>query len=67
MKKDLREFIHEQGLTPYEVSKMSGVPRSTIYDLVNKKGAFENMSIITAYKIAKVLGIKIEDFIEKFE
>lgn len=57
MKLLLKEIRKKKDLTLRQVERMTGVPRSTLFD-IEKKG---DMPLSTAVQIAKGLHIKITD------
>ena len=50
----------DRGMTLYELSKKSGVPKSTIQDLVF--GRNQNPDIKRVEKMARALGMDLRDF-----
>ena len=51
-------------MTKYKLSKLSGVPQTTINDICTGKVDLEKCSAGTLYRIAKVLGVSIEEILE---
>lgn len=66
VKMDFKEFIKEKGVSGYRISQETGIPKQTVLDIINNRIALEKTSLGNAYKIAKCLGIKTDDLIEKF-
>lgn len=60
----INEELVKQCLTKYRLSKASGVPQATINDICSGKADLEKCSAGTLYRIAKVLGITVEDILE---
>ena len=60
----INELLKKKNLTKYKLSKVSGVPQATINDLCNGKTDPERCSAGTLYKIAKILGVSIEEVLE---
>lgn len=58
----LFEILKDKNITIYKLSKLSGIPMTTLYSL--KDGRSTNLSLINAYKIATILNIKIDDLIK---
>lgn len=54
----------ERGITVRMVSDWAGIPYSTIWEIVNGKKAVEKAASGTIYKIAKVLGVSMEEIVE---
>ena len=60
----INEQLKEQNITKYRLSKDSGVPQATINDICSGKAELEKCSAGTLYRLAKVLGVSIEDILE---
>lgn len=60
----LNELLNQKGITKYRLSKESGVPQTTIFDICSGKARIEKCSAETLYKIAKTLGVTMEILIE---
>ena len=60
----INEQLEKQNLTKYRLSRESGVPQATINDICSGKADLEKCSAGTLYRLAKVLGISIEDILE---
>ena len=60
----INEKLEKINMTKYRLSKDSGVPQATINDICSGKADLEKCSAGTLYKIAKVLGISIEDILD---
>lgn len=62
----LEYILKERNISKSELSELTGVNRTTISKLCSDKGKYKKgMRIDTAYHIAKVLNIPLDDFIEK--
>ena len=61
---NLRELITDKNITIYGLCKETGIPYTTINDLVNNKTSIQNIYLKHAYKIAKALNVSIEYLIE---
>lgn len=55
----LKELLKIKNITAYSLSKESGVPFSTISDLINGKTKPENVRLCHAISISKALGIDV--------
>lgn len=55
--------IEKQNITKYRLSKESGVPQATINDICSGKAELEKCAAGTLYRIAKVLGLSVEDIL----
>ena len=60
----INELLEKQHMTKYRLSKASGVPQATIHDICSGKAELEKCSAGTLYRLAKVLGVSIEDILE---
>ena len=63
----INEQLKKQNMTKYRLSRESGVPQATINDICSGKADPEKCSAGTLYRLAKVLGITIEDILESAE
>ena len=53
-----------QNMTKYRLSKESGVPQATINDICRGKAEIEKCAAGTLYRLAKVLGLSVEEILE---
>lgn len=60
-KKMFNDLLVEKGITIYQLSKVSGVPTASLYDLQKNKRDFGRMAVDSALRIAKVLGMTVEE------
>ena len=60
----ITEQLEKKQMTKYKLSKVSGVPQTTINDICTGKVDLEKCSAGTLYRIAKVLGVSIEEILE---
>ena len=60
----ITEQLEKKQMTKYKLSKVSGVPQTTINDICSGKVDLEKCSVGTLYRIAKVLGVSIEEILE---
>lgn len=60
----INEQLEKLQITKYRLSKESGVPQTTINDICNGRADIEKCAVGTLYKIAKVLGVSIENILE---
>lgn len=58
----LKKLAEKKNLTIYRISKETGITESYINSLFNGKQS--NPSVRVAYKIATLLGVKIEDLLK---
>ena len=57
----LQTLLDEQNLSMYRLSKISGVPKTTVIDICSGKSNIRNCTAYTVYKIAKTLNCSMED------
>lgn len=60
----IQEIIKEKGMSKYSLSKVSGVPWSTLSDICSGKTDLNRCSVKTLSKLSKVLEMPIEEIIE---
>jgi len=60
---NINKLLEKQNITKYRLSKISGVPHTTINDICNKRVSIEKCSAETLYKLAKALDVTIEDLL----
>ncbi len=60
----INEQLEMQKMTKYRLSKASGVPQATINDICSGKADPEKCAAGTLYRLAKVLGVTVEDILE---
>ena len=60
----INEQLEKQHMSKYRLSKDSGVPQATVNDICSGKAELEKCSAGTLYRLAKVLGVSIEDILE---
>lgn len=60
----LVELLEYRHITKYKLSKISGVPQTTIADICNGKSQISKCSAETVYLISKALNISMESLLE---
>ena len=60
----INELLKKRNMTKYRLSQVSGVPQATVNDICSGKADLEKCSAGTLYRLARVLGITIEDILE---
>ena len=60
----INDELEKQNMTKYRLSKESGVPQATINDICSGKAELEKCSAGTLYRLAKVLGVSVEEILE---
>ena len=59
----LDRLLAERSLTKYRLSKLSGVPYTTISDICSGKAEMKKCSAETVYKLAKALDVSMEELV----
>ena len=62
----LNKILFEKNITKYKLSKLSGVPYSTISDICSGKSSLEKCSAETVYQLADVLEIDMKDLLDQY-
>lgn len=60
----INEQLRKLNISKYRLSKESGVPQATINDICSGKSDIEKCTAGTLYRIAKVLGVSIENILD---
>lgn len=60
----LKEFIHRQNLSIYKLSEISGIPYSTLNDIMNHKVDIANIRAGIVFKLANILNISMDELYE---
>jgi len=60
---NINELLEQKDITKYRLSKVSGVPFTTISDISIGKVRIEKCAADTLYKLSKALGVTMEDLI----
>ena len=58
--KRLQELLQEQGMTPYQLSSRSGVPKSTISNLLHC--AYDSVKLRIIHELCQGFSISISEF-----
>ena len=61
---DLQELFNSRNMSKYQLSKISGVPKTTIMDICSGKSSLEKCNAKTIYQIAKALNCSMEDIMK---
>ena len=61
MWKKLEKYLNEKKISMYRLSKMTGIPETTINNIRHKR--IKSVSFYAAYKIAKALEIDLEELV----
>ena len=57
----LQTMLDQKNITKYHLSKISGVPKTTVIDICSGKSSLDRCSARTVYQIARALGCTMED------
>lgn len=66
MNQMINDILNEKALTKYRLSKLTGLPYTTINDICSGKADFKKCSAETVYKIAKALDVTMEELLEPY-
>ena len=58
---NLQSYLDQRNMTKYHLSKISGVPKTTIIDICSGKSDIEKCSARTVHQLAKALECTMED------
>lgn len=58
---NLQTYLDERNITKYYLSKISGVPKTTIIDICSGRSDIEKCSAKTVHQLAKALDCTMED------
>ena len=61
----INNILAEKKMTKYRLSKLSGVPQTTVIDICSGKAKLENCSSGTLFKLAKALDVTMESLLEQ--
>lgn len=61
---DFQTYLNQHNISKYQLSKISGVPKTTILDICSGKSAIERCSAKTVQQIAKALNCTMEEIME---
>lgn len=61
---NLKETLKNKGISSYRLSKESGVPQTTVTDILLGNSDLLNCSAITVYRLGQVLGMTSDEIIE---
>lgn len=63
----LKDILEQKGISAYQLSKGSGVPYTTVNDLMLEKTDLKKTYSETLYRLAKYLGVSMENLYEQSE
>lgn len=58
---DLQSLIESKNMSKYHLSKISGIPKTTVIDICSGKSSIENCNAKTVLKIARALDCTMEE------
>lgn len=61
---NLQEYLDSMNITKYHLSRISGVPKTTITDICSGKSDIEKCSTKTVMLLAKALNLTMEELID---
>ena len=61
----ISEVLERKNMTQYRLAVQSGVPHTTLSDIMSGKTRIEKCSGETLYKLSSALGVTIEDLISE--
>lgn len=61
----LADLLEQKKISVYQCSKKSGIPYTTLSELIKGKSRIEKCSAATVYKLAKALQLSMEELLEK--
>ena len=61
---NFHEILKQKDMTGYRLSKISGIPQTTVTDLCSGKTLIKNCSVETVYRLAKTLDVSIDTLVE---
>lgn len=60
----LKEFLYRKEMSLYKLSEISGIPYSTLNDIVNHKVDIANIRAGIVFKLAEILGLSMDELYE---
>ena len=60
----IKKFLNEKNISVYKCAKLSGIPYSTLSDIVNGVTELHTCSANTVYRLSKVLNVSMETLME---
>ena len=61
---NLHTMLNEKNMTMYKLSKVSGVPKTTVIDICSGKSSIAGCNAKTIFLISKALGCTMEDLMK---
>ena len=60
----LKALLEEKNLSVYQAAKLSGIPYTTLSELVRQKTSIEKCTAEVVYRLARLLGVSMEMLLE---
>lgn len=61
---NLQTILQEKGMTMYHLSKVSGVPKTTVLDICSGKSEIGACNARTVHRLSKALGCSMEELMQ---
>ncbi len=61
---NLQTVLDRKGMTKYRLSKISGIPKTTVIDICSGKSSIEGCTAKTVMLLARALGCSMEDLMK---
>lgn len=61
MRMNLQSMLREHNMSMYRLSKISGIPKTTVIDICSGKSAIEGCTAKTVWRLSQALGCTMED------
>lgn len=61
---NLQTLLAKKNMTMYRLSKLSGVPKTTVIDICSGKSSIENCNAKTVFQLAKALDCPMETLMQ---
>lgn len=62
----INDIMNKKLISKYRLSKLSNVPYTTISDICSNRADLRKCSVDTVYRIAKALGVTVEELLEPY-
>ena len=62
----IQDALKQKNMSIYRLAKLSGVPYATVNDICNGKAKLEKCSAETIYRIARTLGVSMEELLAPY-
>ncbi len=62
----IRDLLEKKSMTKYRLSKLTGIPYTTINDICSERADIKKCSVDTVYKIASALDVTMEELLKPY-